>query len=311
VAASVRSALPALEIVGRPTLKPCYANDVWFLATSAGTVVAKVRRFPEEDPVQVLGQERAQTWLAGIDFPTPELLYLEPEAERLGGRQLSVFRFMEGQPADECFDQLTPTQQRELFRDFGEVVGRLHSFDLPDFAGWVDDSGNPHTTWADVLQHILGEAVDALGEAKPGLGIPADLSDHATAVLGPAIDTIPEPTPRLVHRDLHLGNLMVHNGRAIGLLDFEMVREWDPRWDFPKLTESVFTRHQDSASQFALGYGEHVLDHPADIEMRDWLYAGFRHLTCAADYLDGNTAYAQASQHLATWLADGSPCGAA
>jgi aminoglycoside phosphotransferase (APT) family kinase protein len=308
---SVRSALPALQVDGLPTLKPCYANDVWFLATSAGTVVAKVRRIPEEDPVQILGQERALTWLAEIDFPTPELLYLEPESETLGGRQLSILRFIEGQPADECFDLLTPDEQRDLFRDFGAIVGRLHALDLPAFAGWVDDSGNPHTTWADVLRHMLREAVDELVQADPGHGIPVDLTDHATAVLGPAIDTIAEPTPRLVHRDLHLGNLMVHNGRANGLLDFEMVREWDPRWDFPKIGEKVFTPFPDSTAQFARGYGEHVPDQQEESGMRDWLYTGFRHLACAADYLDGNAAYAQAPQHLATWLADGSPCGAA
>lgn len=302
---AVGSALPALGLDGSARLRPCYANDVWFLGTSTESVVAKVRRFPEEDPVQILEQERALTWLTEIDFPTPELLYLEPVHETVGGRQLSVFRFLAGRPADECFDQLTPAEQHALFRDFGRMVGTLHALDLPAFAGWVDDSGHPCPSWAEVLHHTLDSAVHDLADADPSLGIPSDLTDQATAVLGPAIDTIPESNPRLVHRDLHLGNLMVDHGRAVGLLDFEMVREWDPRWDFPKLAELVFTPYPGSSDQFALGYAEQTADNRGDSHTRDWLYTGFRHLTCAADYIDGNTAYAQAPRHLATWLARG------
>jgi hypothetical protein len=38
------------------------------IAFLSGQRLAKGRRFPEADPVQLVGRQRAQTWLAAVGF---------------------------------------------------------------------------------------------------------------------------------------------------------------------------------------------------------------------------------------------------
>lgn len=305
VAESVNLLLPAGEIVGLADWRACYANDVWVFDTTLGRVVAKVRRFAEEDPRQIEDQRRAQAILVAAGFPTPGLIALEASFPLLGGRQVSVLEFVDGLPGEQAINSMGNTERDRLFVDLGRWTGVLHQLNIESFGGWVDDDGREHDTWGHVLCAIADRALRDLDSyAAP---LPSAQARELERRVNAFVDICTEPTPSLVHRDLHLGNVMVSEGILTSILDFEMVREWDAAWELPKCKDVVFQKYEGSEDLFMEGYFASRSDLPADLSTRVWCYAGLRYLTCMVDHLEGNPIYADAGQQFADWITDNSP----
>ncbi len=107
--------------------------------------------------------------------------------------------------------------------------------------------------------------------------------------------------PSLVHRDLHLGNVLFEADAVTAVIDFEMVREWDAAYDFIKINESFGSNFPESKNPFLTGYREHI-PATADFESRVHLYEGLYCLLSAAEFLAGNDRHRHWSNHLRRWL---------
>ncbi len=200
---ALKVALPGVRVRSVGERVEGYANDRWTVESDIGRLLVKVRRIPEEDPRQIEGQVRAQRWLAEIGFPTPELLCIVWRCPELGGRQLSVQRYVDAVEETGEVLEATPVDRRSAyFEGFGRAVGMLHSFDLPDFAGWLDDSGVRHDSWAEAIH-----PASALRTVRdhPSV-VPAEALAAAERRIERGLVALPDVTPRLVHRDLHVDN---------------------------------------------------------------------------------------------------------
>lgn len=278
-----------------------YANDLWQVDSTAGPLMIKVRRFPEEDPEQLVTQRRIQSRLASQDFPTPELLWLDPSVAALDDRQLSVLRYVPGRPGDEALESLSEPDRQTVFRDFGATVGRMHAVDLPSETVWCDDAGQSHESWSGVVASSCEESCEVIsGSDNP------PLTDHELAAVQrrilSAVDACASDiTPRIVHRDLHLGNILIDDHRFAALLDFEMVREWDFVFDFIKL-DTMFAEHPETRAPFIAAYEEVAVPLPTSFPVRQWAYTGLWLLQVVADHIEGNDAYADKATDLRTWV---------
>ena len=299
--ANLRAALARtpISVLGEMRHVAGYVNDIWFFNSSVGQAVAKVRNFPEEDPEQIRTYVVTMDLLRREDFPTPVLLWFEESCDDLDGRQLSVLEHVPGIAATEV--ESRSARWPGILREFGKLVGRLHSVDLPAQTAWRDDAGAVHDDWLGVVLSSVAEAEDELearlGDESGTVAVAATtIRERATELL-----TVIR-TPRLVHRDLHLGNVLVDGPQVSAVLDFEMVREWDPAYDFVKIRNSVFAAGPGAKDTFLTGYREMAGTFNRFEERAD-LYVGLHLLLTVVEYLDGNEGYRDSLPRLKMWLA--------
>jgi aminoglycoside phosphotransferase (APT) family kinase protein len=291
---------PSITVIGAMRYERAYANDLWFFDSDAGPLVAKLRRIPEEDPEQLRAYARSMDRLRDAGFPTPELLLLEDESDALDGRQFSVLRYAPGEVAAANVRTLSESSRARFFHDLGRTIGRLHAIDLPRSTGWRDDAGIAHPGWPEVvaagLDDVRAELADLTGEERRMIDIAAKRIERDAASLLPAV-----VEPRLVHRDLHLGNVLMQGDSVTAVIDFEMVREWDAAYDFVKINTNILTPFPDSTDPFLAGYREQALP-DGDFESRVHLYQGLYGLLSAAEFLAGNDGHRHWFNHLRRWL---------
>lgn len=305
---ALRAVLPDVGALAMTERINGWANDRWIVQSDIGPLLAKVRSRPEEDERQIEGQLRAQRWLQEIGFPTPELLYLAWKCPELDGRQFSVQRYVEG--AADLSDELEamdPDARVGLFGEIGNALGRLHAFDLPEFPGWIDDSGRSGESWADTIRPV--EALRCVRD--DGSLVSSDLLGKAERRIEEGLALIPsgDVVPRLVHRDLHFGNMLGRDGHFEALLDFEMVREWDFVFDFRRIESAILPSHTDCREAFFASYQDAAGPLPESFELRKWTYDGIGLVLQLEDLIDGNDAYANTPAALAEWLRTPAPVG--
>lgn len=114
----------------------------------------------------------------------------------------------------------------ELLRGLGRAVGRIHSVPAGSFDGMQ--------SWHELLGANADRYVASVG--------PDDiaLATRARDVLRRHLKEVPTPTsPCLVHFDLRPGNVLVRDGRLVGIIDFEACRGGHASMDFFKLWQQV------------------------------------------------------------------------
>lgn len=117
---------------------------------------------------------------------------------------------------------------------------------------------------------------------------------------------VPEIPPRLVHRDLHADNVLLAEGRFAGLVDLDIVREWDCPWDFATRIDGACD-YWKCRAPFMAGYRGVVGELPADFDFRRWLYTGIDTVRSISEFLGGNSGYANQPARLWEWLATPPP----
>lgn len=285
--AALTAALPDVDVrrVEGPIVG--YASKRWLVDTDDGILLVKLSRLPTPPDVHVAGHRRAQALLREIGYPTPDMLFVGPSQEH-AGRLLSVQRYVDAMAADHDDDAvlnaLTSARRYEFFVDLGRAIGRLHTLDLPAFEGWRDDDGTAHPSWPEAifpeahLRHLRDDRNHPLRDDELRT-VERRISDGLAA--------IDDVTPRLVHRDLHLGNVLLAGGRFAGVVDFDLVCEWDHVWDFAVRLDGAF-EYWKCREPFMAGYREYRPERPADFDVRRWLYTGIDRVRTASEYLAGN-----------------------
>lgn len=149
----------------------------------------------------------------------------------------------------------------------------------------------------------MSSVAEAEAELEGRLGVESWIVvEAATTIRERAAELLPMiGTPRLVHRDLHLGNVLVDDNRVNSVLDFEMVREWDPAYDFVKIRNSVFAAGHWAEDAFLAGYRE-LAETSDRFEARADLYAALHLLLTVVEYLDGNQGYRDSLHRLKQWM---------
>lgn len=144
-----------------------------------------------------------------------------------------------GEPWSAVADDLTAGETRTLRREFGSIVGRLHSVTGPAGFGYPAEPLGPlAATWREAFT-VMTDAVLADAEAY-GARLPRPVG-QIREVLAGASDALDEVVrPALVHFDLWQGNLLVAGEpgerRIGGVIDGERMFWGDPVADLVSTT---------------------------------------------------------------------------
>ncbi|GHH04748.1 phosphotransferase family protein [Streptomyces lanatus] len=160
------------------------------------------------------------------DVPTPELLHV--------GEEFLAVSVLEGVPWDKAADRLPPATGRELRRQLGAVVARLHTLSPEDgrFGYPAAESALSAPDWRTAFTAMVDSLLDDAARWRSPLdATPADIRT-LVAEGADALDEITEP--RLVHYDLWPGNIFISgpgdrgHPRVTGLIDHERAFWGDP-----------------------------------------------------------------------------------
>ncbi|NYH90368.1 phosphotransferase family protein [Actinopolymorpha rutila] len=191
-----------------PSLEPIVAGQVCEVY-DAGEVVVRISH--EEEP-RFEGERWALDVVRELGVPTPRVLLIESTdgvafcvEERLPGERLDVL-LGRGERPTQAVDEL------------GSLLARIHSVPIEGFGYLQADGRGWPVDFA--LLDVVAER-PALTAAARCLGVPATLVDRAVATLAEYAPRYPWTTPRLVHGDFTMDNILVDGGRISGIIDME------------------------------------------------------------------------------------------
>jgi aminoglycoside phosphotransferase (APT) family kinase protein len=165
-------------------------------------------------------------WLAPIADLMPRTLAVD-FTHQVVDRDWLIQTFLDGRVAGDGFRGLPVEVKQDFWRQLGTLTRSIHTVVGPHFGPLT---GPAHSTWSaafiagldDIVADLSSAALDATDVRRV-----IDLATRHAAVL----DEI--TSPRLLHGDLWLGNLLVDEARRItGVLDSDRTVFGDPMADW-------------------------------------------------------------------------------
>jgi aminoglycoside phosphotransferase (APT) family kinase protein len=152
--------------------------------------------------------------------PVPDVLAVGAAGSLVDAEYL-LARRLPGESLTRAWLAAPAARQERLVSRFSELLRAIHAEHLPRCGGFTSGELQPAPTWlqyfADRFERRL-ERVGRFPNADRGLLQAIDGHWRRTAS---ALDENAGSDPRLVHRDLHFGNVLVEGERITGALDFE------------------------------------------------------------------------------------------
>lgn len=182
--------------------------------------------------------------------------------------------FMDGEPWSQIIDEMTPAENRQLWRQLGTITKTIHEIKGPAF-GYLS-SGPQFSTWSRALLTWLEDIASDLED----VGLSADDLRMVIEIAQARRSLLDEITsPRLLHGDLWTVNLLVKRDapgpRIVAVLDSDRTFWGDPMADW-----TIFLLNHKppaEASAFWETYGQ----------PQESTSAQFRKLVYRARYLGG------------------------
>lgn len=214
----------------------------------------------DSDPVVVRAALHPQPWFtqesalmtaaraAGI--PTAEVLGVEHHEVEGGVWSASIQRLLPGRALDRL-DGLDREQFGRLIEDSGELLARIHTVET--------DRGIAHPLTPP--GRITIERVRRLVEGEFGPG--------AARLIEPAAELVRDAAQRrtparvLAHGDFLPKNLLVHQGRISGVLDWEFAGPASPAHDLARWQVSAGSPWHDHTARLCRGYARERDPEPA------------------------------------------------
>ena len=225
---------------------------------AAGSAPVVLKIYECQSPWSAAKEARALRFLTGHGFDiSPSVLAFSKAADALGGRPCLVCSFRPGRLLTELDAELTRAQRREVYRQLGEVLKRLHAIPA---GGYGDVNGRIRDPLPDNSAHMARMLNRYLREFRANGGDPALARQLAAHLAGQAAAFADCPRPAYCHGDLHEDNLLAEVAEdgtcsLTGLLDPDNMHAGDPLMDFVRL--DAFSMHGDATKLAGLlsGYG--------------------------------------------------------
>jgi aminoglycoside phosphotransferase (APT) family kinase protein len=179
--------------------------------------------------------------------PVPEIVVLDESGELLPAAYM-ICRRVPGETLARVWLQAGPRQRVWLMGQLAELLRGLHEVEFPACGDLPGGELRPAESWRDYLNARLRRRL-AIVRALPGA--PRALLDAVEAFYQTESAALAAGAARLVHRDLHFGNILVEGDRITGVLDFEAALAAPPDYEL------------DQIARFLNGPGVFLTDMPA------------------------------------------------
>lgn len=248
------------------------ANTVLYLTTTREELILRIFA----DDVGSWKPQKERTIFAhmrSLGIPVP-VIHKVDASKRVVPFIYSLSARIEGEPFSRAFSSLSDTANARIYAALGDYLGRMHATIFEQFGdvratthglrvgpahelivGGKGRSPGPFARWREMHDEIVRARLHLMKGTEF-----EDLIPRIEAYFSRHQDTIDyEITPRLLHMDLHRGNVLVANGEVAGILDVEESIVGHNEYDLMR-TELANFRGQAPAfaHAFMRAYGEHV-----------------------------------------------------
>jgi aminoglycoside phosphotransferase (APT) family kinase protein len=161
----------------------------------------------------------------------PEVVALDESGAAVPAACL-ICRRVPGETLARVWLRAGPRQREWLLEQLAALLRALHEEAFPACGDLSGGELQPAASWSDYLQARLRRRL-AIVRALPGA--PAALLDAVEAHARRSTTALEAGAARLVHRDLHFGNVLVEGDRITALLDFEAAVAAPPDYELDQL----------------------------------------------------------------------------
>ena len=229
-----------------------YSNRLWLADTDEGRLLVRVPG-RTTDPAYVRASIVAARLAAEAGVPTVRFRAFLPVTAL--GLPVVVQEYRPGDSAAELAGR-GAIDPAAVAAALGDWIGVLHGVRRAGHGGVLEAGG----AWPEVAAGKVAAALDRVGAA--------DLPDARPAIadaFARAIAALPDVgAASLVHGDLYLDNVLVADGRAAAVIDFEHAHFYDRFAELGKLEELVFGWWPGTAAPFLRAYHRHFPPAPGD-----------------------------------------------
>lgn len=194
-----------------------------------GEWVARVR--PAGKDGAAFRKERALFERLRGRVPVPEVVALDETGAAVPAPCL-ISRRAPGETLARAWLRAGSRQREWLLAQLGELLRAVHEITFPACGDLPGGELQPSAGWSDYLDTRLRRRL-AIVRALPGA--PAPLLDAIEAFARRSAPALAVGSARLVHRDLHFGNVLVEEDRITALLDFEAAVAAPPDYELDQL----------------------------------------------------------------------------
>jgi aminoglycoside phosphotransferase (APT) family kinase protein len=236
-----------------------YSNRLWLADSDEGTLLVRVPG-RDADPEHLRATVEASRLATEAGIPAPRFCAFA--AHTTIGLPLVVQEYRRGEQASEALRR-GGIALGVLAGRLGDWIGRLHAIRRDTF-GPVVDSKDGSSTWA---EHVRQEVTAALADLHADQ-LPQSRRRIESEFDSALADLAPPGPASLIHGDLYFDNVLVDQGAAVALLDFEHARFADRFAEFGKLDELIFDWWPGSEAPFTEAYTAHFPSDDSDAVRR-------------------------------------------
>ncbi len=266
---------PGLELVCAVRPGQGIASEILLIETSRMPLVLK--RYGDGEGWKPRKERAVFAHMRGLAIPAPEVLAVDT-SRAVVPFTWSLTERLPGEAWSGIAGSLDTKANERLYRELGDYLSRMHAttFDqfgdvgpgedglavepahqLGDVAGAVP---GPYERWVDMHRDIVRARLGLMrGTPFADLITPVEdyVARHEHLIEG-------DIQARLLHMDLHQGNILIHDGSISGLLDVEEAIAGHNEYDLMR-TELANFRDAPPAFEAAFleAYQHHVSPHPS------------------------------------------------
>ncbi|MCQ6284418.1 MULTISPECIES: aminoglycoside phosphotransferase family protein [Bacillus cereus group] len=151
------------------------------------------------------------------------------------GECYSIFSYLEGEDAKKLLSTYSPKEQYDIGIEAGKDLAKMHTLEAPkNILPWYERAMKKHREYL---------------EAYKTCGIKIENDDKIIKFIDENEMYVKDRPNRFQHDDFHLENIIVRDGKYVGVVDFNGYDWGDPLHDFVKI--ALFAR--DISIPYSIG----------------------------------------------------------
>jgi len=190
-------------------------NEVFIVNTTKGDYVI---RFTTEDFQSLKAHAYALGKWAKLGVPVPKILFQ--------GKDYVVETKIQGK--DWRNSKLNRKQTLEALESLGTMLKKMHSVKTKKYGYIVKPGVGQYKTWKEFMEKYLALRLDKIKKIK---FVTNNRLKKITRYLSENESLLDLKSPRLCHKDVNKGNIMINNGKISGIIDASDAISGDPAFD--------------------------------------------------------------------------------